>query len=326
MMVVFSMNILLKGLLISFFVASSSVNAFERGINIHFKHYPRDSEFYIQLAKKYGFNSIRDDYPWQLLQRNGKDFSFSANVNKVDYLFSQKHPGVSSMLILAYGNQKITKGDYPRTEKDIDNFVKYVSFTAARCKGSVKYYEIWNEWLYGTGIPFNTTPPDYTVYLELVKKSSEAIRKVDSNAIIVAGSINPFKDKERLWMDNLIDGGILNYVDGISLHPYSYGNPDLNMRIPENNVKAIDKYDDYLKGKLGKSIPLYITEVGYTSYNGPNSVSDSQVYQYMNRYMNAAEKRSFIKGVWWYDLIDDGNNVKNKEHRFGVLTQQLLVK
>jgi beta-glucosidase/6-phospho-beta-glucosidase/beta-galactosidase len=321
-----NMKFFIKNLILAAVLISPSVSAFERGINIHFKHYPRDSEFYIQLAKKYGFTSIRDDYPWQLLQKNGKDFLLSGNVNKVDYLFSQKHQNISSMLILAYGNQKLTNFDYPRTEEDIDNFVKYVSFTAARCKGTVKYYEIWNEWLYGTGIPFKSTPPDFQVYLKLVKKSSEAIRKQDPNAIIVAGSINPFKEKEREWMDNLIANGMLDYVDGISLHPYSYGNPDMSMRIPENNIKAIDKYEDHLKGMLGKSIPLYITEVGYTSYNGPNGVSDSQVYQYMQQYMDEAEKRDFIKGVWWYDLIDDGSNVKNREHRFGVLNQKLIVK
>ncbi|EOU9592291.1 cellulase family glycosylhydrolase [Klebsiella aerogenes] len=299
--------------------------AFERGINIHIKHYPQESQFYIDLAKKYGFTSVRDDYPWELVQNNGSDFGMHGNLTKSDYFFSKKNE-LSKMMILAYGNSVLTKGDYPRTDAQIKAFTKYVSYTVQRYKGSVKYYEIWNEWLVGTGIPFRSTPPDANIFYKLVVESAKIIREKDPSAIIVVGSINPLKQKDRDWMDLLIAKGILRYVDGISLHPYSYGNPDLKMRLPENNLKGIDAYEAYLKRQLNKEVPLYISEFGYTSYKGANGIQPNLIVKYMFDYMDHAQKRSYIKGVWWYDLIDDGNNVNNKEHHFGILNRNLLMK
>ncbi|HBV9505161.1 TPA: hypothetical protein MD974_005329, partial [Klebsiella pneumoniae] len=108
----------------------------------------------------------------------------------------------------------------------------YVEWTARHLKGKVKYYEIWNEWTIGTGIKKDgKIPPSVDDYYNLVKLTSATIRKEDPNAIILAGSINPLSDKPRFigvsdeqWITALIKKGMLEYIDGISLHPYSYAN------------------------------------------------------------------------------------------------------
>ncbi|CDL15204.1 hypothetical protein [Klebsiella pneumoniae IS46] len=35
-------------------------------------------------------------------------------------------------------------------------------------------------------------------------------------------------------------------------------------------------------------------------------------------YIKLASERSYIKGVWWYDLKDDGTNKSFNEHNFGI--------
>lgn len=317
----------MKNMWLFVFLAAFSFNSnsFEKGINLHIKRYGGDPQFYINLAKEYGFTSVRDDYSWNLVQHDGKNFGMYGDLKKSDYFFSKRNP-LSKVLILGYGNSFLTKNNYPANESEVEAFSEYVKFTVLRYKGSVRYYEIWNEWLYGTGIPFKTVVPEPGVFFNLVAKSSKVIRQYDPNAIIIMGSINPFKDRERVWMDTLIDRGVLNYIDGISLHPYSYGNPDLKMRNPINNLNEIDNYESYLKSKTNRDIPLYITEFGYTSYKGKNSTPPELIFKYMNIYMDEARKRTFIKGVWWYDLIDDGTDVNNREHHFGILNKNFKVK
>jgi hypothetical protein len=39
-----------------------------------------------------------------------------------------------------------------------------------------------------------------------------------------------------------------------------------------------------------------------------------------------ASKRSYIQGIWWYDLVDDGNQISNSEHNYGILTQDMKQK
>ncbi|TYX10770.1 cellulase family glycosylhydrolase, partial [Klebsiella pneumoniae] len=130
--------------------------------------------------------------------------------------------------ILDYGNKNYNNGGYPANEQDIAAFAKYAKWVASNYKGQVKYYEIWNEWTVGTGMKGKGEIPPPQIYLELVKKTSQAIKSVDPSAIILAGSFNPLSPTGRRlnisdsdWFMILINEGILNYIDGISIHPYS---------------------------------------------------------------------------------------------------------
>lgn len=51
-------------LAISFSVNFSYAREFEIGIGTHISYYPESSNYYIELVKKYGFTSIRDELPW----------------------------------------------------------------------------------------------------------------------------------------------------------------------------------------------------------------------------------------------------------------------
>ncbi|MEW1833306.1 hypothetical protein, partial [Streptomyces sp. NPDC088196] len=44
------------------------------------------------------------------------------------------------------------------------------------------------------------------------------------------------------------------------------------------------------------------------------------------QYLEIAGSMPFVKGVWWYDLKDDGNDKNNKEHNFGILKNDLTEK
>jgi exo-beta-1,3-glucanase (GH17 family) len=122
----------------------------------------------------------------------------------------------------------------------------------------------------------------------------------------------------------LVRLGILNYIDGISLHPYSYQNR--TVADPSLNLKRIDLYQDELSQIIGKKIPFYITEVGYPAYNGGANLSDVEVARYAYEYMTTASKMNYVAGVWWYDFIDDGVDKNNREYNFGILNNDLSEK
>ena len=41
------------------------------------------------------------------------------------------------------------------------------------------------------------------------------------------------------------------------------------------------------------------------------------ILQNVAKFMFLAKSRPFIKGIWWYDSINDGDDRTNKEHNFG---------
>lgn len=295
---------------------------FEVGINVHLRKYPKSTDNYLSLIERAGFTSYRDGFLWGMVEPEPGKFSVEGDTLKEDkaYQNGKSKFGLDGLLVLGNGNGRAgytADGGYPRTPEAIDAFAKYAYWTARRFNGKVKYYEIWNEWTVRTGIRNKESVPSPDIYALLVKKTAEAVKRADPNAIVMAGSLNPLTSKGIHWFDSLMKLGILDSIDGISLHPYSYKSDDLALRNPEDNLAAIDKFEARVKKFSNKNVPMYITEIGVPTYTGVGGMTNDEAAQYVVKYTMLAKSRPYIRGVWWYDLIDDGDNPKNNEHRFG---------
>lgn len=301
----------------------SNASAFEFGIGTHIANYKESSDFYINKVKSYGFNSVRDELYWNDLEKQDGVFSIPENRTKTDHYFKKlQSNNVSALLVLDYGNNLHTKGGFPANNQQIEKFASYAAWVANRYKGKVRYYEVWNEWYLGTGISswfLKKAKPDDTTYFKLIKATSEAIKRIDPDAKVIAGSFNPLKTQEVAWFDHIIDLGVLQYIDGISVHAYSYGNKNTELRTPEGNLAALDRYDKHIKSKTGKDIDLYITEIGYPTNKKSGGVDPIVAAQYMIKYTLLAKERDYIKGVWWYTLMNSADNSSNRESNFGIL-------
>ncbi|WP_368926850.1 cellulase family glycosylhydrolase [Serratia marcescens] len=303
---------------------SANALAFEVGVHAHFRWYPNDPDKYLELIKRYGFTSYRADFPWGGLEQQKGRYVITGNMQKADQAFNdaQAKFGLNGLLVLAYGNKLYDPSGYPTTPEAIQAFANYAYWTASKYKGKIKYYEIWNEWTNATAIkPKPRTPPPPEIFVALVKATAAAVRKADPNAIVITGTANPTGTRDPSWVDNIVKLGVLNYVDGISIHPYSYGNDNYAIRAPEGNLDVVDKFEARLAKAAGKTVPIYITEIGVPTYEGKGGLSKDVAAQYVVKYTFLAKSRPFIKGIWWYDLLDDGDNPKINEHRFGLLTR-----
>lgn len=305
-----------------FLFITTSANAFEIGIGTHLSQYKDAPESYVALAQKGGFTSIRDGVIWNAVNiSHGEITGVSQAYSKLDnVLLGNKGISDNALLFLGYGNKSDTDNSYPKSPSEIDLFSIYAKAIAKRYKGKVKYYEIWNEWLMGTGVPLKNEIPGPAVYIELVRKASTAIKSVDPDAIVMASSINPFTKRDVTWLNILIDHGLLNYVDGISIHPYTYKSKQLKLRDAVASLQMLDIFEQNLRNKVGHSVDLYITEMGIPTSRlvvGGTSSADAAIN--VIKYTTAVRTRDYIKGIWWYDLIDDGNSPFNSEHNFGFL-------
>ncbi|EPY5197812.1 cellulase family glycosylhydrolase [Klebsiella quasipneumoniae] len=307
--------------ILAFSVNVSYSQEFEIGIGTHISYYPESSNYYVELVKKYGFTSIRDELPWTNVDNGDGTYSIPKYRQKNDELFSTANLSekMSSMIVLDYGHSKYTKGGYPQNDNDIEQFARYAAWIANRYKGKIKYYEIWNEWLLGTGIKpgLQKYRPSDEIFFKLVKETSKKIKENDPDAIIITGSFNPNNERDKKWIIGLLDRGLLNFVEGLSLHPYTYNTGSAIKESAEGNIAIIDDFETQLKQKYKKTIPLYITEIGMPTYKGRWGVTEDIAGLFALKYTLLAKSRKYIKGIWWYDLKDDGNDDKNKEHRFG---------
>ncbi|EJR0356122.1 Partial Putative uncharacterized protein precursor [Klebsiella variicola] len=301
-----------------FFSFQKSVFSLEVGVSTHIDSYSKEPDYYINLVKGIGVTSIRNDYWWSQLEVDNKKFNVSSKLKKSTELFSHLYNNdLSGLLVLGYGNKLYNNGDYPRTDKDIDNFLDYISWVVIRFKGNVKYYEIWNEWYQGTSMErFSKHKPSDKQYLNLIKKVSDRIKILDPGAIVLAGGFNPFDEKQNKWFSGLIEKGFLKYVDGVAIHPYSYYRGS-KFRSASLNINEIDKFYNAYANK-GIEFQIYITEIGVPNGLLVNSFSEKDSANFVNEYIHEASKKKYIKGIWFYDLLDDGQNPFNYEHNFGL--------
>ena len=309
--------------------------SFEIGVGTHLDRYKYDSATYLKLLQQYGFTSFRDDYTWSKVEKVKNKYKVDRTLQQADFAFmNSKSYNVNGMVILAYGNMNYDFGNYPTSDEAIKGFANYASWTAKRFKGRVKYYEIWNEWIYGTGMPKSRNNiPSAENYYNLVKTTSLAIKKIDPDAIILAGSFNPLNERSKLigmsdsqWFELLVDKGIMKYIDGISIHTYSFSNRNKALRSAEGNVKYLDEFHQAYLDKYHINIKMYITEYGIPIYNGPGGSNEKNATETIREYITEIKKRDYIKGVWLYDLIDDGADKSNKEHNFGMFYQDMQPK
>jgi hypothetical protein len=177
----------------------------------------------------------------------------------------------------------------------------------------------------------------------LLKKTYAALKAENPAAVVLGGAVAGLDDN---WIADFIRAGGLAYVDGFSIHPYvqsrARNTPSPPTRLtldgmkqsavavgrvplpgtPEDAMAWIDRLETLIgKGAPGKSIPIYITEIGWPTNVGGDGVSEEASAAYLQRFMLMARTRPWIAGVWWYDLIDDGSDPRNGEHRFGLLRQ-----
>ncbi|MGF7446394.1 cellulase family glycosylhydrolase, partial [Klebsiella michiganensis] len=134
----------LKIIFITLLASTFSANAFDVGVGIHLSSYNGNNSDYVELIKKYGFNSIRLDYHWSDVERMHGQYQ-SANPKLDSFINTASSMGVKPLVIFDYGN-KIYGGGKPITAEQRKAFANYAVWTVKHLAPSVNTFEIWNEW------------------------------------------------------------------------------------------------------------------------------------------------------------------------------------
>lgn len=303
--------------IIFFFLISSSLSSFAqefiKGIGVHPQFYNQQQPLlYLNAIDKYGFDSIRTDYYWRDIEQRSGVYSADNRVDRyVQHMLAKKN---GTVILVLGGNNPLYGNTPPITQEQLDAYIKYVSWVAYHFKNKKIIYEIWNEWNKEKSINGLNELNSAKSYVALIKKSASVIKQIDSSAIIIAGSMNPNDSDDVRWTTYLAKLGLLNYIDGISIHPYSYA------LTADENFLNIEKFSNILSSYNSNS-NIYITEIGIPTLvkNRSSFFSEKSVATYYNRFIFLARNNDRIKGVWWYDLANDGVNLYEKEHNFGVL-------
>lgn len=288
------------------------------GVDTHLMNKSSSSAKALQLLEEAGVDSVRDDAYWSTAEpRRGLlriDPAWQAYLSK-----AQEHR-LRPLLVLGYGNtyyENYAKPRYPLVKEGFGNYVSYVTRELA---DSVDFYEIWNEW-------DKENPVDSSFardYSNLIEETAARIRQQKKPVTILAGAVTS-QGMDLGFADRLIKAGLLNHADGLSLHPYVHCRPE-ERHTPERWIAWLRWVDADLRALASRPVPLYLTEMGWPSNSGKCGVSEQTQAAYLARSFFLAQTLPDIKGLWWYDLFDDGSDISDPEQNFGLLKQDLTLK
>jgi hypothetical protein len=305
--------------LLALAAANASAHRFILGVGTHFIDSPTVQPRLLNLTRNVEANSVRADTGWRFVETTKGAYRIPPPWDQ--FVNNARRRGIEPLLILDYGNRFYDDGRIPRSPDAIDGFIRFATFVVKHFAGRVRYYEIWNEWNTGTGGYYPGGRPED--YARLFDAAYPAIKRIEPNSIVLVGGAGAGADD---WYQQIARLGVAALADGIAVHPYVWTRVNHHSATgsngPERSVQQVINIETSMQRLSGgRQIPLYITEIGWPVGTARGEYPSEEVAAMAERSMLMFAALPYLRGVWWYDLIDDGPDAANPEDRFGLFSQ-----
>jgi polysaccharide biosynthesis protein PslG len=191
-----------------------------------------------------------------------------------------------------------------------DNLAQFAAFIrelAAHYTGIVDAYQIWNEPNIRSKWKSPIHPIGAAQYIDLLRQSYEAVKAVDSNALVISAGLAPtgFNDAynaqvgnlgvnavdDRIFLRDLYTLGLANYSDGVGAHPMGWANPPeatccnasegVTTHFESPQFYFLNTVQDYraIMVQAGDtSTPIWITKFGWGTSEDLGVADDNNVF------------------------------------------------
>jgi len=262
----------------------------------------------LQLAVEAGVKWTRADFTWSSFETSKGVYDTEFLEFFDDSLEQALNQGINVYGLIAYNNSWSSGENSPSTAAQRQDYADFVTYLVNRYGDRIQYWEIWNE---PESSEFWKPEPDYSDYFELLKVAYTAAKAANPDVkIISAGSCHEEMIEELFGM------GMNDYIDIVGIHPYTYPQP-----IEQSFWgTAISDFNTLSGGK-----PIWVTEIGVPTHTGITGSSEAMQAKFLPRiYMTLLALGA--QNVTWYDMVDDGPDLSNKEYNFGILRNDYTVK
>lgn len=306
-----SLWVLLFGM--SGFVGQALASDFLWGISTHVGLRRDRPEQVVSVVSKLGINAIRDELYWTTVySKNGEMNDARSYADILATYRAVGNYGACLLLILDYGHPAYVRG-LPDDSLEISRFVDYVKEALRQVDAPLCGIEIWNEWNIGAGrVGGGDRYGSPESYVNLVRAVVPTIKAYRPRVPIIVGALS---DKDLGWLRKTMSLLKGTEVDGVSVHPYVFGDRDRRPVAVERWVATAVRD---VEASFGKKLPIYVTEIGWPNFDGPGGVTERSAAQNLVEVFLRLRVNPDVAGVWWYGLKDKGNLSTEKEHNFGL--------
>ncbi|MCH7494408.1 cellulase family glycosylhydrolase [bacterium] len=273
------------------------------GVAIHFTGAHKDLDL---IADAFSF--VRMDLAWDQVETTPGVYRWEGYDALVDAALAR---GIGLVFILAYGNPLHTEGHSVRTSAEREAFVAFAGAAAARYRGRVLGWEVWNE----PNLERFWSPVEdrEALYVALLAETAAAVRAADPGTPILGPNIG---EVDSAYLEEAMGLGMLAHLDVLTVHPYRDEGPET----------VIPDYDHIAKlaalhGREG--MPVAAGEWGYSllPWNSGPITPEQQAGLLARRYLvDAIMEAPFSV---WYEWRDSGVDELAREENYGTVTNPM---
>jgi len=189
----------------------------------------------LELIKGAGFGWVKQAFPWRDIEGKGKgQFDWSIT----DRIVSQVE-GVTGMRLIVRIDSDPTWATgraYPNGDgivmtppSNLQDFADFCSALAARYKGRIAAYQIWNE--PNLSREWGGKAPDPAGYVSLLQAGYEAIKRADPAAAVISAGLAPTTRWDNVampdteYLKRMYQAGAAAYFDLLGAHGAGYKAP-----------------------------------------------------------------------------------------------------
>jgi hypothetical protein len=274
------------------------------------RYHGKELELMAVKAKEAGVKWIREDFEWGTIESEKGKFNWAFTDSVVN--IARKN-GISVYAIVAYW----PSWTRAYTKEGIDDYINFLRELVRHYKNNIHQWEIWNE----PNIFFWQGPAE--MYAELLMKSYIAIKDEDSTAQVLGISTSGIDFDFIQKMQELQAP-----FDVLTIHPYR------SKLVESDFISELKRASAMAVLPGGKQRPVWITEMGWTTYNPHNSWVQEGFLPTPLREQAELIVRTYLSciisgidpKVFWYDLRNDGTDPHNFEDNIGIMYKDFTPK
>ncbi len=322
-----------------------------------------DIPFKINLLQDLGVQIFRILVSWHQLEEYEKNNKSTLYLKKLDNLISSLEKEHIRILICLYetpcwasSSSKCDQGKY--RPNDYNDYADAMVFLLEYYRNRIYAWEIWNEpnrsenWLRPQCETNDGLCPrsfslndEHMIFIDLIaaqeysnmiKITYEKIKSIDSNAIVLAGSL---LGSDRDYLNEMYKSGIQDFMDGLSIHSYidqtlegaeKYGPDECLFEDISSKFwcfkHGIEQIRQLMIEQNDSSKSIWITEFGFSSSDFERISGWSRQINYLEYAIDIIQQQwSFVHVACYFELHDQGETATRKG-LFGLYDKNLNVK
>jgi hypothetical protein len=254
--------------------------------------------------------------PWQLAE--------------TDSAVDLARAGGANVLLMIYDAPAWSSGSTAsNVPRDPADFARFAGAMAARYRGRVGAYEIWNEENYAR---FWSTGPNAAEYTQLLRAAYPAVKEADPDAQVVFGGLST---GDYHFVEAAYAAGVKGAFDVMAVHPYTYcgtaGPTEVrregNGRLTRDSFLAYREVHASMLAR-GDDKPIWLTEFGWnTSSERCNpaaglwqgGVSEGTQASYMSTAFALVDRDPYVQVAIVYSVRNLAADPASPEAQYGLM-------